>query len=74
MDPIQFGVIMTCNLAVGFCTPPLGINLFIAGNISNVPIGTIIKHIVPYLLFMLLALAIVSYVPQVSLLLPQLIM
>lgn len=74
MDPIQFGVIMTCNLAVGFCTPPLGINLFIAGNISNIPIVTVIKNIVPYLIFMLIALAIVSYIPQVSLALPQLIM
>jgi len=74
MDPIQFGVIMTCNLAVGFCTPPLGINLFIAGNISNVPIVTVIKHIVPYLIFMLIALAIVSYIPAVSLALPSLIM
>ena len=71
MSPIQFGVIMTCNLAVGFCTPPLGINLFIASNISKQPIAHVIKNIVPYLFAMLIALALVSYVPQISLFLPS---
>lgn len=72
MSPIQFGVIMTCNLAVGFCTPPLGINLFIASNIANLPIANVIRNIAPYLVVMLIALAVVSYVPQVSLMIPDL--
>jgi C4-dicarboxylate transporter DctM subunit len=73
MSPIQFGVILTCNLAVGFCTPPLGINLFVASNISGVPIAQVIKAIVPYIGVMLIALAMVSYIPAISLLLPELL-
>lgn len=73
MSPIQFGVILTCNLAVGFCTPPLGINLFVASNISGVPIAQVIKAIVPFILVMLVALTLVSYIPSISLLLPELL-
>lgn len=73
MSPIHFGVILTCNLAIGFCTPPLGINLFVASNISGVPIAQVIKAIVPYIMIMLVALTFVSYIPGISLLLPELL-
>ena len=71
VNPVHFGVILTCNLAIGFCTPPLGINLFVASNISEIPIARVIKAIFPFLLVMLLALALISYIPAISLYLPS---
>jgi len=72
IDPVHFGVIMTVNLAIGFCTPPLGANLFIATGVANVSLESLIKSIIPYLFMMILMLFIVTYVPQLSLFLPSL--
>lgn len=73
VDPIHFGVIMTCNLAIGFCTPPLGANLFIASSIGEVTLERVVASIVPFLFVMLISLILVSYVPAFSTFLPSLI-
>lgn len=73
VDPILFGVILTVNLAIGFCTPPLGVNLFVASGISGIPIERLTRSILPFFVGMIVLLLIVSYVPQVSLLLPQIL-
>ncbi|PJG86312.1 TRAP transporter large permease [Conservatibacter flavescens] len=73
IDPIHFGVIMTVNLAIGFCTPPLGANLFIATGIANVSLEQLVKSIIPYLISMIIMLFLVTYIPQLSLFLPSLI-
>ncbi|MCP8689507.1 TRAP transporter large permease [Marinobacterium sedimentorum] len=73
VDPILFGVIMTVNLAIGFCTPPLGVNIFVASQISNTPIETISKRIIPFVISMLMVLMLVTFVPSFSLALPNLI-
>jgi len=73
IDPILFGVILTVNLAIGFCTPPLGVNLFVASGISGIPIERLTRSILPFFVGMIVLLLIVSYVPQVSLLLPQIL-
>lgn len=73
VDPIHFGVILTCNLAIGFCTPPLGSNLFIASSISGLSIETVVRAILPFMVAMMVALALVSYVPFFSLWLPSLL-
>ncbi|WP_068314149.1 TRAP transporter large permease [Polycladidibacter hongkongensis] len=72
VDPIHFGVILTVNLAIGFCTPPLGVNLFVSSSVANLSIEAVFKAIAPFLVAMLICLILVSYVPQISLLLPTL--
>lgn len=72
VDPIVFGVILTVNLAIGFCTPPLGVNLFVASGISKVSIESLSRAILPFFLGMLVLLLLVTYVPAISLALPSL--
>ena len=72
VDPIVFGVILTVNLAIGFCTPPLGVNLFVASGISGVSIENLSKAILPFFIGMLILLLLVTYVPAISLTLPAL--
>lgn len=72
VDPIVFGVILTVNLAIGFCTPPLGVNLFVASGISKVSIEQLSKAILPFFVGMLALLMLITYVPAISLALPSL--
>ena len=72
VDPIAFGVILTVNLAIGFCTPPLGVNLFVASGISGVSIERLSKAILPFFAGMLVLLMLITYVPAISLALPYL--
>ena len=72
VDPIVFGVILTVNLAIGFCTPPLGVNLFVASSISKVSIEQLSRAILPFFLGMLILLLLITYVPAISLALPSL--
>ncbi|WP_321499733.1 TRAP transporter large permease [Breoghania sp.] len=67
IDPVHFGIIMVVNLAIGFITPPLGINLFVAARIGDTTLSQVIKGIVPFVLAMILSLLIITYVPGVSL-------
>ena len=73
VDPIHFGVIMTVNLAIGFCTPPLGANLFIATGVGNVTLEKLIKAIIPFLIAMIVMLLVTTFVPQLSTFLPGLL-
>ncbi len=70
VDPVLFGVILTVNLAIGFCTPPLGVNLFVASSVSGLSIEKVSKAVVPYFIVMIILLLVITYVPAVSLLLP----
>lgn len=70
-DPIHFGIIMVVNLAIGFITPPLGVNLFVGSGISGLSIETLSKSIIPFFLAMLFTLFIVIFVPQMSLFLVE---
>lgn len=72
LDPVHFGLIMVVNLAIGFTTPPLGINLFVASRISNSPMEVILKGIVPFLIIMIINLLIISFIPQIVMFLPNL--
>ncbi|MFY7992186.1 MAG: TRAP transporter large permease [Bacteriovoracaceae bacterium] len=67
VDPVHFGIIMIVNLEIGYVTPPIGINLFVASGIFKEPIGEVVKSVVPYLFVMVLGLAIVTAFPQISL-------
>lgn len=72
VDPLVFGVILTVNLAIGFCTPPLGVNLFVASGISGISVERLSVTILPFFLGMLVLLMLVTYVPALSLALPSL--
>mgnify|MGYP002546827514 FL=1 len=67
VDPIQFGIIMVVNLAIGFVTPPIGINLFVASSLTDVPIMQIARKALPLILFFLFALILITFIPQISL-------
>ena len=66
VDPIHFGVIMVVNLAIGFVTPPVGVNLFVASGITKVKIEQV-SRAVPFLIAMLVVLGFVTFVPEISL-------
>lgn len=66
MDPITFGVMLTMNLAIGFCTPPYGINLFVASAISKVDMGLLSRKILWPIIGLLAVLALVTYVDPVT--------
>ncbi|WP_295581989.1 TRAP transporter large permease [uncultured Oscillibacter sp.] len=67
VDPIHFGILMCVNLAIGFVTPPMGANLFVASNLSKVSVIEIAKKAVPFICAFLIALALITFVPAISL-------
>jgi C4-dicarboxylate transporter, DctM subunit len=73
MNPIHFGVVMVLNLAIGFVTPPLGANLFMACQISGIKFDHIAKAIVPWILVMIIVLMLVTYLPAISLWFPMML-
>ncbi|MGB0663854.1 MAG: TRAP transporter large permease [Pontibacterium sp.] len=71
MDPVHFGVMITFNLCIGICTPPVGSALFVGCSVSGVKIEKVIKPLLPFFFVLLATLMLVTFVPQVSLFLPQ---
>lgn len=71
IDPIHFGVVMICTLGVGFQTPPLGENLFIASGISKISIERISVAALPFAFVNILAIFIIAFVPDIALWLPR---
>ena len=67
MDPIQFGVIMVVNLAIGFVTPPIGVNLFVASSLTDVPVMDIAKKSMAMIGLFLIALLLITFIPAISL-------
>lgn len=73
VDPIHFGMIVTLNISLGMITPPFGLGIFVASSTLNKPVLSIIKGVWPFVFVNILVLLIVTYVPQISLFIPQLI-
>jgi len=71
IDPIHFGVVMVCTLGIGFQTPPLGENLFIASGISKISIEEISLKALPFAVVNTVAIFIIAFVPEISLWLPR---
>ena len=71
IDPIHLGIIMVVNMEIGMLTPPVGLNLFVTAGITNESMGWAIRAALPWLGLLLIFLMIVTYVPQVSLFLPE---
>lgn len=63
MNPVTFGIMLTMNLAIGFCSPPYGINLFVASSISKVSIEDLTKNIIKPLIGLLIVLLLITYIP-----------
>jgi len=73
VDPVHFGIIMIANLAIGMVTPPVGVNLFVASRVGEIPLERVVKAALPFLAVMIGVLALITYVPALSLALPALI-
>ena len=69
MNPIHFGVMMVVNLAIGFVTPPIGVNLFVASSLTKIPVVNIARKALPMIGMFLLALLLITFIPSISLLL-----
>jgi len=74
VDPVHFAVIAVLNLMIGLTTPPVGVCLFVVAGIGKLPMLTVARAIVPFLLCNLAVLMLVTYVPAISLWLPNLLM
>ena len=68
---MHFGLIMTVNLAIGYCTPPMGVSLYITGSISNKDIIYISKAVIPFIVIQMIVLAMMTYMPDFVLWLPK---
>jgi C4-dicarboxylate transporter DctM subunit len=69
VNPLHFGIIMVVNLAIGFVTPPIGINLFVASSLTGISVMDIAKRAVPFIIAFLIALLFITFIPEISLLL-----
>jgi C4-dicarboxylate transporter DctM subunit len=69
MTPLQFGIVLTMNLAIGFITPPYGPNLFVAASVANISVDKMFRQILPFILALFIVLMICTYIPATTTLL-----
>jgi C4-dicarboxylate transporter DctM subunit len=74
VDPIHFGVIMVLNVTIGMCTPPVGINMFVAAGLTGMSVEKMFRWLFPCIGVLIVALLFVTYVPFLSLGLPNIFM
>ncbi len=70
MDPVHFGIMMVLNLCIGLCTPPVGSVLFVGVGVAEIKLTQVLRPLTPLFLMMLIALLLVTFVPQLTLWLP----
>lgn len=73
MDPVHFGIMLITNLAIGNITPPVGSALFIGCKVGNTRIEDVIKHVMPFYGAIIVVLALVTFIPEISLIIPRLL-
>jgi C4-dicarboxylate transporter, DctM subunit len=73
IDPVHLGVIMTVNMEIGMVTPPVGLNLFVTSGITGMSVVQVVKAALPWLSVLFVFLIVVTYVPQITLWLPNLL-
>ncbi|GAA0716212.1 TRAP transporter large permease [Aquimarina litoralis] len=71
MNPIHFSIVMILNLCIGLCTPPVGSVLFVGCSVAELSIQKVIRPLMPLFLIMILVLVMITYIPELSLWLPQ---
>ena len=74
IDPIHLGIVMTINMEIGMITPPVGLNLYVASGIAKMGLTDVTKACAPWILVMLAFLILITYVPAITLWLPNLLM
>lgn len=74
IEPIQFGIMVILNCGIGLLTPPVGSVLFIGSAVAKLPIEKVVKATLPFYLCMIITLILITFIPQISLWLPNLIM
>jgi C4-dicarboxylate transporter DctM subunit len=67
IDTVHFGIIVTVNLAIGLFHPPFGMNIFVAQSVLGLELRSIYRGIIPFLVIYLIALALITYIPAISL-------
>ncbi len=72
VDPVHFGIMLVVNMEIGLCTPPVGLNLYVASSISKLGLTEVTKATWPWLVTMLIFLMIITYIPEITLWLPRL--
>jgi C4-dicarboxylate transporter, DctM subunit len=73
VDPVHFGVILTTNMAIGMFTPPFGLNLFVASEVTRLPIEKLLPGCIGFFVVSLIALLLITYIPSISMWLPNLV-
>ena len=73
IDPIHLGIIMVVNMEIAMVTPPVGLNLFVTSGITGMSIMQVTRAALPWLMVLLTFLGIITYVPQITLFLPDLL-
>lgn len=73
IDPVHFGIIMILNLMIGLLTPPVGMVLYVLAGVSNVPFERITRAVAPYIVVLGVVLLFITFIPQLSLFLPNLV-
>ncbi|MGE8296016.1 MAG: C4-dicarboxylate TRAP transporter large permease protein DctM [Pseudomonas sp.] len=73
IDPIHLGIIMVVNMEIGLITPPVGLNLFVTSAVTGMPLTAVIRAAMPWLMLLLSFLMIITYIPAVSMALPNML-
>ncbi len=71
LHPLHFGIVMIMNLCIGLCTPPVGTCLFLGCGIANTTVTKVLRHIVPFFIAMIAALLLSTFIPQISMFIPE---
>ena len=71
LDPVQFGIIVVLNCGIGLLTPPVGAVLFIGSGVAKLPMEKVVKGTLPFYLCMIVTLLLISFIPDISLILPK---
>lgn len=74
IDPVHFGIVLIVNMEIAFLTPPIGLNLFVLSSIARAPMTEAVRGTIPFVLIMAAFLILITYVPEISLWLPNTLM
>ncbi len=73
MDPVHFGIMLVLNLSIGNITPPVGSALFVGASIAKLDLEDVIKPLIPFYIVIIIVLLLVTYIPEISLVLPRML-
>ncbi|HZH59242.1 MAG TPA: TRAP transporter large permease [Metabacillus sp.] len=73
MDPIHFGIMLILNLSIGNITPPVGSALFVGASVANLDLEDVIKPLIPFYIVIIVVLLLVTYIPEISMVLPRML-